>query len=438
MRAKAAVSSPTVPISAAVLPNGTLIELIRSKQAPDGFGLLRWRGRRGALARRIRFRDRVFVPVPIEAVVSRAVRFASGVRDHGGVRDLFRRLAEVIAKQCDLTDNDVRKTVYWTLSSWFPDLFISPPGLVVASVSPVLASCFLGLLRCFCRRGLRLAELTTGGLGALPTQLQPTLLLDQTRVDRSLSGVLRAACIQGQFFLTPGGLRELHSAKAVFCAGSTPKPFSTEATLTVALTPRESSRGLLDNRQLDALADEYQPRLLHYRLTSYNRVRDCTFDVPGFTPGLRVLARSLGAAVLGDEELTSELVSLLSPQDADARARRGLLPESAVVTTALALLHGRRPTQMLIKDFTALVNALLRANGEITEYSAEELGWVLNRLGLYSRRMTGGRGLRFDREFSKLVHDLARAFELEMTPGRYPGCPDCPQSGEVDENKLLK
>jgi hypothetical protein len=210
-----------------------------------------------------------------------------------------------------------------------------------------------------------------------------------------------------------------------------------EGTLTVALTPRDSSSGLLDERQLDELAREFQPLLLHYRLKNYQKVRGCTFDVLTFTPGLRILARSLGAAVLGDKELTSDLVSLLGPQDSDSRASRGLLPEIAVVTSALSLLHGRRPKMMLTSEFTALVNAALRANGEIIQYNAEEIGWVLNRMGLFTRRMAGGRGLQFDREFSKLVHDLARSYDVTMEPSSFPGCPDCPPPPEPKESEAL-
>jgi hypothetical protein len=431
-----ASAPPSIQTSGDILPTGEIIDLVAPESAAGELALVLWRGNRAVVRRRFEFAGRLYAPVLMDPVVSRAIRFAAGIRKCGSVRDLFQRLAEAIKLRSDQTERGVKMTVFWLLASWFADI-LTVPSVSVASVSPVLASSFLGLLQCFCRRGLRLAELNPGSLCTIPMHLQPTLLIDQTAINRRLGGILRASCSRGQYVPASGGLRNLHCAKAVFCADKALEPSFGGSMLSIALTPRDSSRGLLKEQQLDQLAKQYQPQLMYYRLRNYRRVRDCTFDVPTFTPDLRILARSLGAAVLGDKELTSDLVSLLSPQDADARARRGLLPESAIVTSALALLHGSRPIKMLVSQFAVLVNAALRANGEIIQYNAEEIGWILNRMGLFSRRMTGGRGLRLDREFSKLVHDLAKAYDVTMTPGSFPGCPDCPPPPQTTESEAL-
>jgi hypothetical protein len=154
-------------------------------------------------------------------------------------------------------------------------------------------------------------------------------------------------------------------------------------------------------------------------------VRESFFDVSEFTPELRDLARSLGAAVAGDAELAGAIVPLLAPQNEDARARYSVRPEYATAVVLLALLHEGKEKQLLVKDIAHSVNAVLRANGEIVEFSPEEIGWRLAELGLYTRRIRGGRGVRLDRELSRSVHALARRLGVRVSPPGFPACPDC-------------
>jgi hypothetical protein len=114
-----------------------------------------------------------------------------------------------------------------------------------------------------------------------------------------------------------------------------------------------------------------------------------------------------------------------------------VLPEGAILTVGLALVHEAKLKQMLTKALTYLVNAALRANGEIVEYSPEEVGWRLARLGLYTHRMAGGNGIRFDREFSRSVHNLARRFGVERSSPGSSECPDCQEAAKVLDPKGL-
>ncbi len=81
------------------------------------------------------------------------------------------------------------------------------------------------------------------------------------------------------------------------------------------------------------------------------------FDAAGFTTGVRELAQSLGAAVVGNPELQRGVVSLLSRQDEDVRVRWTTLPEFGVVTALLSLIHERRRSELLVSRFTTFVNA---------------------------------------------------------------------------------
>jgi hypothetical protein len=189
----------------------------------------------------------------------------------------------------------------------------------------------------------------------------------------------------------------VHCAKALFSAENGLDSAVTESALHVAVVPAESGSESLKDRAEDEIAAEFQPLPLEYRLRNHRAVSQSTFDVPEFTPGLRDFARSLGAAIVGDAELAGRIASLAyAPGWRRPRARRSVLPEGAILTVALALVQERKLKHVLSKDLTQLVNAALRANGQIVE-SPEEIGWRLSRLGLYTHRMAGGNGIRLDR-----------------------------------------
>src|SRR5204862_5596482 len=135
-----------------------VVELVAPKATSDDLELLLWQDDRAEVKPRIKFGGRTYVPLSLDPGASRAIRFASGIRGHGSLPALFRRMAEAIKARSDLTERGIKTTCYWALATWFPELLLAAPSLSIASVSPTLASCFLNLLRAFCRRGVRLAE----------------------------------------------------------------------------------------------------------------------------------------------------------------------------------------------------------------------------------------------------------------------------------------
>lgn len=414
--------------------NGTLLEL--AADSTGELGLLYWDGERAKLRNRFRRAGRTYVPAAVNAGTLRAIRFPNEAKDYVSTELLFRNILDVLRRFFPLPDRELNLVAYWVLASWFPDVLPMAPTLVISGPSPAYVARFLRLLKCLCRRGLRLAELNPAGLCALPMKLQPTLLAEQTTLTRSMAGLFRASSSRGLYITRSGDFLDLHCVQALFSARNGFDAIATESALRVAVVPAESGGPSLNERAEEEVAAEFQPLLLEYRLRNHRAVSQSNFDVPEFTPGLRDLARSLGAVIVDDPELAGRIVTLLAPQDAHARACRTTLPEVAIITVALALVHERKLQRMLSKDLTLLVNAALRANGEIVEYSPEEIGWRLSRLGLYAHRMAGGNGIRFDRDFSRSVHDLARKFAVEILPGS-PECPDCQNPAKATDPKGL-
>ena len=426
---------PVLETTGEVFSDGTLLELASDASSADKLGLLCWDGKEAKAQDRVELADRTYVPFPVNASTLRAIRFPNQTRDYGSTSILFGKLVDLLDRYFVLPERDLILVALWVLTTWFPDVLPMAPTLVISGPSPAYVSCFLRLLKCICRRGIRLAELNPAGLCALPMRLQPTLLVEQTALTRSMRGLFRASSSRGVYITRSGDFLDLHCAQALFSAENGLDAAVNESTLHVAVVPAASGSASLNERAEDEIAAELQPMLLGYRLRNHRAVSESTFDLPEFTPGLRELAHSLGAAIVGDAELAGRIPSLLAPQDADARARRSVLPEGAILTVALALIHEGKLKKMLTGALTPLVNAALRAKGEVVEFSPEEVGWRLSRLGLYTHRMAGGNGIRFDREFSRAVHNLARRFGVEISPTGSPECPDCQEAAKITDPK---
>ncbi len=144
---------------------------------------------------------------------------------------------------------------------------------------------------------------------------------------------------------------------------------------------KEEERSLLRcTRRRAALQQEIQPQLLRYRLQNFQAVQASRFDAPGFTAGMRGLARALAASVVGDPTLTAGVIPLLSAQDEEIRASSGTLPDFAIIVTLLAFPARKQEPRVPVKKLTEFVtHAVLNSNGEIREYNTVEVGNLLSR-----------------------------------------------------------
>lgn len=417
--------------------DGGMLELASDPSCSGKLGLVHWDGKIARFRPSFELSGQIYKPAGVGPTTLSAISFFSETKDYGSVGLLHSKIIGVLKNFFALPTRDLNLVACWLFSTWFPDALPIVPTLLVSGPSPSYASSFLRLLKSLCRRGLRLAELNVAGFRALPMRLQPTLLIDQTALTRGLCGLLRAASNRRVYVTHSGEFLDLHCAKAIFSVESEFDAAMAETMLNVAVVPSESGSARLSEGIEQEIAAEFQPLLLRYRFRNHRAVSESKFDVPQFTPGLRDLARSLGAAVVDDAELTAQIATLLAPQDAAIRTQHALLPEGGILTAALALVHEREKQQVLAKELTQLVNATLRARGEIFEYSPEEIGWRLTKLGLFTRRVAGGKGIRLDREFSRSVHDLARRFGVGISPNRFPTCPECNSASKGSDSERV-
>ncbi|MEY2414565.1 MAG: hypothetical protein QOD84_3171, partial [Acidobacteriaceae bacterium] len=91
-------------------------------------------------------------------------------------------------------------------------------------------------------------------------------------------------------------------------------------------------------------------------------------------PNTKDLATNLAACVVDNPELAEEVFSLLQPQSDAARGSSEAEFDAAVIECLLARLHAKSSSRVVVKNLTESVNTILKARGEIFEYSPEDVG----------------------------------------------------------------
>lgn len=447
MKSSSGGSTPAnvVFTTAESFPDGALIELITSMSSAADLQLLYWRNCESRICKYVKRAGKIYRPATLSSSLLRAMRLPGPPGDYGTTRELFDRIVDTIDARVRVTPRDAQLIAAWVFSTWVGDFLSLAPSLHIASPFSPEVSCLLRLLRALCRRGIHVGDLQPAGFTSLPMDLKPTLLMNLAGLPRPLANLIRASNVRGSHVVRSGELIDLHCPKALFLYRNHVDAAVAEGMIRIAVSPGAALQGAFDERAASKVADELQPLLLKYRLHSFPAIVTSDFDVPGVAPGMRELARALGASIVGDPAMQASVVELLERQDEDARAQRQLLPEFAIVRAILAVVHSailavvhkREARSISVKELTKQANLSLRSNGELIELTPAEVGYKLASLGLFTRRCAAGKEVKLDRNLSRLIHDLACNLGVPMPEGGFPGCPDCREARDVPEPQRL-
>jgi hypothetical protein len=202
-------------------------------------------------------------------------------------------------------------------------------------------------------------------------------------------------------------------------------------------TPRQPLP-ILDRSVEQKIADEFQPKLLMYRLKNYNGFRNSVFDIPHFPTPLREFARCLGASVPEDPELQSEIVELLEEQNRQIQADSLTSLNAVVVEAMLASCHTEKKESARVGELADAANKILEQRGEMLELKPRAVGYRLTAMGFLTARLgAGGRGLLLWDTVRKRIHKLAVEYGVLVVRGNMNGCRHClalPQNESSDPN----
>jgi hypothetical protein len=422
-RSKAKVER-VITTAGQIFPDGTMIELV-SGSSGNKADVLHWNGVKASVAPRVEYGDYTYEAPELAPSLYCATRLPQQCKDYGSSRELFRGVVDLFKHSFHFPDRESGLVACFCFSTWLTDRLSIAPSLAIFAPDLGLGIEVLRLLSCVCRRPLMLAEVTPSGLRSLPMYLSLTLLINECGLRPNLQRLLRASSYRGLHLPgNRGDVVDLYGPKAILCESDVVNDRFGDGVIQISLPP-SSQWPALDEQRRQEIANDFQPRLLMYRLKNCAKVRESRVHVSQFAVATRRLACALAACFPGDAGLVRDTFLLLRPQDEEIRAQRFLDVTYILVEILWAEIHSREHKQVSVSDLTKDANAMLRSRGEFREQSAEEVGWKLKHLNIPKHTDSSGRQVLFDHDTSRRVHRLAKTYDLPRSKHLRDSCAGC-------------
>jgi hypothetical protein len=432
------VATPSLITTGEVFSSGEIVELVSGPGGTNRPNLLLWNGAVGTIASQVKHGEHTYVAPEIAPSLYHAIRLPTKSMDYGSLEDLFSGIAELFKNYLGLSDRQSRLLTAFSLSTWLADRLPIAPGVVIYASDEASGIDLLRLLKCICRRGLLLGELTPSGLRSLPMHLGITLLINQQSIKSNLQRLLRASAFRGLNLPgNRGSIVDLYGPKAILCGSDSKLNFLGDRALQISIAPSSLPSAIFDERKQDEIAKEFQPRLLYYRVSHFASVDDSQVEVAEFTPAIRPLADAFAKCLADDHKLAHNTIRLLRPQDDDVKGKRFLDVNCVVVEILRGLVHDPKQKSVQVEKLAKYVNALLRSRGEMIEYSAEDIGWSLNKLNIRRHTTSSGRQILLGKDNSVAVHQTVAGYRLDCAQRAHVGCTICDSLLGVDNKRVV-
>ncbi len=400
-----------------VFEDGSMIEPVCS--GDQGLELLLWKNQQISVALQIDHHGRRYLPPELTPSLRRIMRFPRSATRFGSSSELLGNVSQLFKTYVGFSEAQIPLATAWVFSTWFPECWSRAPELVITGWNMDTAMVLFRLLACLTRHPLMLAGIQRATLGFLPMHVNPTLLINQPDISPRILEFWQTANYRDVVVPGPrGDVRAIAGSKAVFLATSGSGyggfPFR------ICLPAAQSRSSLLTDFAACHIAEEFQPKLLMYRLRHFRRVRDAqTSPTTSRLPGAHLAP--LSACIQDDDKFQSRVGAIVADEEQEVRAERSRKPEIAIVEVLWAPSHSSK--EVKVKEITRLMNTLIWTRGEKLEYGEIEIGQILASCGLPRHRNGAGMVLRFSREISRRLHELA--IEFGLTAEHKPGCEFC-------------
>jgi hypothetical protein len=133
--------------------------------------------------------------------------------------------------------------------------------------------------------------------------------------------------------------------------------------LKIPLMPTRSGIAVLDDGAEQAIAEEFQARMLGFRLRRLQNGHVPKLDFGDLTSPGQDLARALDGAFAGDTRIMPLLMPLLQAQDGQLRIDRANTIDSILIEALLASDHEGQSREIRSQEYAERVNLIFRGRG---------------------------------------------------------------------------
>jgi hypothetical protein len=399
-----------------------IIESILDPDYPNQLLLHTWNGRKAATTQATRYRGCTYTPVPITGGLVHAVRFAATSKPFGSGATLTASMREFLCRYVDFAPEAAALLIAFALASYFVDCL--PVAPVLYLLGPYNeASLVLRLLGCLCRRPVLLGDLDMAALGTLPSELDATLLINQRNLAQRIARVLQAS--NDRHFHIARGNNQLNAYGAK--AFSADPEFVDGIGRHLSISPARDPLPTLTDADEKEIANDFQAKLLRYRMVNHRRVRDAEIDVRDFVPAMRDEVRAWLAPICDCPDLQKSVSSSLLRQSREAEGERLSDDRCVVAEASLFFCHRANTERFLVGELAECVNALLKGRHENRALTNKMVGLLLRTLGIHGQRVVKTDAVR------EQIHGIARAYHVLSVPEGVARCRYCPV-GEVNKS----
>jgi hypothetical protein len=402
-----------------------MIEAVVDQSHPTQLRLHTWDGHRAATTPTVSFRGCTYTPAPTAAGLPRAVHFPGSSKAFGTATQLTSSMLKFLSRYASLLPDAATLIVAFGLSSWFTDCFSVAPKLYLLGPDNE-ATLLLRLLGCLCRRPILLSEVDIAALSTLPRHLDPTLLVNQRDLGRRVTRVLLAA--NDRHFAIAHGKGEIYAYGAKAFA-SVPE-FADATGVRVSLSPAQEPLPTLTDANERAITNDFQSKLLRFRMVNRQRVCDAEVDTRVFVPAMREEVRAWLAPIYDCPDLRKAVTSSLLQRSQDAQGDRLSNDQCLVAEAALFFCHKQQTDHFFIGDLAETVNDLLEGRHDDRVLTDKKVGLLLRALGIHGERVVKGYKVSLTDGVREQIHRVAEAYQVVAVQDGVTRCVHC-RKGEV-------
>jgi hypothetical protein len=183
---------------------------------------------------------------------------------------------------------------------------------------------------------------------------------------------------------------------------------------------------VLDRSILQKIANDFQPKLLDYRLANFSKVVNSKFEAPELTASMQELAQNLSACTPDDPDLQAQVLELLRKQDQETRSAAWLDIDTVIIEAVLASIHEGKQNCIYVGEIAKAAEAILWGRQESRKLAPREIGTRLRLLELDTEpRNSQGVRLLLTADLSRRVHELAYQLSVPSVENGSVRCSHC-------------